>query len=187
MKGLYKEYFQKSKVFLYPLLGIKKGVRFVPVQTYISWGDSYTEYRNRLICLYTLDKDNIDEFEIFSDVYLESSDHFVAKNRIDMYNFIYVFDLKEFKTDYTKFLKGKYSKFRKKTKDKIMKFFGEHSSTSEYIESYLFPEYYWEDYAEFLAIRETDLQKVGELCSKPDLDKENFAEDLEILKKELNL
>ena len=187
MRGVYTEYFQKSKVFLYPLLGIKKGVRFVPVQTYISWGDSYTEYRNKLICLYTLDKDNIDEFEIFSDVYLESSDHFAAKNRIDMYNFIYVFDLKEFKTDYTKFLKGKYSKFRKKTKDKIMKFFGEHSSTSEYIESYLFPEYYWEDYAEFLAIKETDLQKVGELCSKPDLDKENFAEDLEILKKELNL
>jgi len=187
VKGLYKEYFQKSKVFLYPLLGVKKGVRFVPVQTYISWGDSYTEYRNKLICLYTLNKDNIDEFEIFSDVYLESSDHFAAKNRIDMYNFIYVFDLKEFKTDYTKFLKGKYSKFRKKTKDKIMKFFGEHSSTSEYIESYLFPEYYWEDYAEFLAINETDLQKVGELCSKPNLDKENFAEDLEIIKKELNL
>ena len=98
MKGLYKEYFQKSKVFLYPLLGVKKGVRFVPVQTYVSWGDSYTEYRNKLICLYTLDKDNIDEFEIFSDVFLESSDHFAAKDRIDMYNFIYVFDLKEFTT-----------------------------------------------------------------------------------------
>ena len=79
------------------------------------------------------------------------------------------------------------SRYFDDTKDKIMKFFGEHSSTSEYIESYLFPEYYWEDYAEFLAIKETDLQKVGELCSKPDLDKENFAEDLEILKKELNL
>ena len=28
---MYKEYFQKSKVFFYPLLGIPKGQKFVPV------------------------------------------------------------------------------------------------------------------------------------------------------------
>lgn len=187
MKGLYKEYFQKSKVFLYPLLGIKKGIRFVPVQTYISYGDRYAECRNKLICLYVLDKDNKDEFELFSEVFLENSEFYLNHELIDTYNRIYIFDLKPFKTDYAKFLKGKYSKFRKKTKDLIMKFFGEHSSTSQYIESYLFPEYYWEDYAEFLAISEKDLEKVGELCSLPDLNKENLVEDLEILKKELNL
>ena len=120
-------------------------------------------------------------------MFLENSEFYLNHELIDTYNRIYIFDLKPFKTDYAKFLKGKYSKFRKKTKDLIMKFFGEHSSTSQYIESYLFPEYYWEDYAEFLAISEKDLEKVGELCSLPDLNKENLAEDLEILKKELNL
>ena len=29
MNGVYTGYFQKSKVFLYPLLGIRKGARFV--------------------------------------------------------------------------------------------------------------------------------------------------------------
>ena len=37
MKKVYAEYFQKSKVFLYPLLEIKKGVRYVPIETYIAW------------------------------------------------------------------------------------------------------------------------------------------------------
>ena len=187
MKGLYKEYFQKSKVFLYPLLGIKKGVRFVPVQTYVSWDDSYTEYRNKLICLYTLDKDNIDEFEIFSEIYLEASDYYVAKDRISVYNFIFVFDLKPYRIDYTKFLQGKYSKMRKKTKEIIIGFFGEYGNTAEYIESYLYPSYYWEDYAMLLNFNEQDLKNVGELCSKPDFDRENLTEDLEIIKKELNL
>lgn len=187
MKGLYKEYFQKSKVFLYPLLGIKKGVRFVPVQTYTSWGDSYAEYGSKLLCLYTLDKDNIDEFELFAEVFLEASEHYIEKNRLNMYNFIFIFDLKPYKRDYKNFLKGKYSKFRKKTKDLIMKFFGERGTSAEYIESYLFPGYYWEDYAEFLGISEKDLQAVGELCSIPDPVKENLEEDLVIIKKELNL
>ena len=33
---LFKTYFQKSKVFLYPLLGIAKGARYIPEETYSS-------------------------------------------------------------------------------------------------------------------------------------------------------
>jgi len=61
MKKIYKSYFQKSKVFLYPLLGIRKGVRFVPIETYISW-KNYPEI-NSLICVYHIDKNNKKEFE----------------------------------------------------------------------------------------------------------------------------
>ena len=58
MKQIYKDYFQKSKVFLYPLLEIKKGIRFVPIQTYISWNDIYTKDMNKLLCLYQIDKED---------------------------------------------------------------------------------------------------------------------------------
>ena len=34
---VFKTYFQKSKVFLYPLLGIAKGARYIPEETYMSW------------------------------------------------------------------------------------------------------------------------------------------------------
>ncbi len=39
---LYKEYFQKSKVFFYPLLNIPKGVHYVPVETYLGWEGEYS-------------------------------------------------------------------------------------------------------------------------------------------------
>jgi hypothetical protein len=33
---LYDKYFQKSKIFLYPLLGIKRGINIIPQETYLS-------------------------------------------------------------------------------------------------------------------------------------------------------
>ena len=68
MKKIYKSYFQKSKVFLYPLLGIKKGVRFVPVQTYISWNDIYPKDKHKLLCLYTIDSRWKKEFKMFAEL-----------------------------------------------------------------------------------------------------------------------
>ena len=40
--GVYTEYFQKSKVFLYPLLEYRKGLTHVPKQTYCAWEDVYS-------------------------------------------------------------------------------------------------------------------------------------------------
>ena len=39
LNTLYSKYFQKSKVFIYPLLGIKKGKKIVPKETYFIWND----------------------------------------------------------------------------------------------------------------------------------------------------
>ena len=41
LNSVYKKYFQKSKVFLYPLLGIKRGVSVIPVETYFGWDGYY--------------------------------------------------------------------------------------------------------------------------------------------------
>ena len=56
MKKIYESYFQKSKVFLYPLLNIPKGVRFVPSQTYLTWEDQFDLSRYKLIALYKINK-----------------------------------------------------------------------------------------------------------------------------------
>ncbi len=181
MKKLYREYFQKSKVFLYPLLGIKKGVRFVPVQTYISWNDIYPKDKNKLLCFYTVENNWTKEFEMFAELFLETNVLFEEKHKIDDLNFLYIFDLETFKRDINKFKKGKYSKFTKRTKEIIMNFFGETGTISEYVESYLYPDFYYEDYSEILNVNIDDLQKVGELCSVPDLEKEDFKKDLAVL------
>ena len=189
MEKIYREYFQKSKVFLYPLLGIKKGVRFVPTQTYLSWNDKYNIDYDKLLCLYVTDKNNKDKFTLFSDEKLKILPVFEEKHDIDEFNFLYVFDLTLplKKRDIKKFKEGKYSKFTKKTKETIIKFFGERGKIAEYIESYLYPEYYYEDYSELLNINQKDLQDVGELCNKPDLQKEDFHSDCELIKKSLYL
>ena len=65
MKKIYESYFQKSKVFLYPLLNIPKGVRFVPSQTYLTWEDQFDLSRYKLIALYKINPDCKD-FETIS-------------------------------------------------------------------------------------------------------------------------
>jgi len=189
VEKLYKEYFQKSKVFLYPLLDIKKGIKFVPNQTYLSWGDEYTIDCNKLLCLYRFDKASKNNFILFSDEVIKTLPLYHTEYIINDYNYLYIFDLTLplKKRDLQKFKQGKYSKFSKKTKETIIKFFGEKGKIAEYVESYLYPEYYFEDYSELLNINQKDLELVGELCSKPDFQKEDFTSDCELIKKSLYL
>ena len=63
LNSVYKKYFQKSKVFLYPLLGIKRGVSVVPVETYFSWDGYYNSEDMKLICVYDVRKD--DDYVLF--------------------------------------------------------------------------------------------------------------------------
>ena len=49
---MYKKYFQKSKVFLYPLLNIPKGQKFVPINTYLAWEDEINVNDMKFLCLY---------------------------------------------------------------------------------------------------------------------------------------
>ena len=46
------------------------------------------------------------------------------------------------------------------------------------MESYLFPEKYFNMYANLLGTSEDFLKSVGELCSKPDLEKENLVAEV---------
>ena len=70
MKKVYSEYFQKSKVFLYPLLNIKKGVKYVPAETYISWKGVHDEENLKFICLYAAE--DTKNYRIFEQRYLLS-------------------------------------------------------------------------------------------------------------------
>lgn len=180
MKKIYSNYFQKSKVFLYPLLGIKKGIRFVPLQTYISWGTSIPESKNKFFCLYETDKKNKKAFNSFieqikENMYFESYD--LIKEIDNKKLWLFTFDLRVYKKDLKHFKQGQYSKFSKLTKHIIKNFFGDTGTIAEYIESYLYPGYFYDTYAEILNVSVEDLHKVGQLCDKPDMKKENFKKE----------
>ena len=180
MKKIYSDYFQKSKVFLYPLLGIKKGIRFVPLQTYISWGKKFPESKNKFFCLYEINKKNKDSFNLFlkhikENIYFDS--YSLIKHKDDKKLWLFEFDLSVYKTDLKHFKKGKYSNFSKITKHIIKAFFGDTGTIAEYIESYLYPGYFYDVYAEILKVPVEDLRDVGQLCDKPDMKKENFKKE----------
>jgi len=180
MKQIYKEYFQKSKVFLYPLLGIKKGIRFVPIQTYTSW-DSVHLMGDNFLCLYSIDHQcntTNKQFEVFKELHLISHPKYKEYHKINKELHLFIFDLSDFKKDLEKFKHGQYSQFSEITKIKILNFFGKIGTISEYIESYLYPEHYYDLYSELLNIPAEELEEVGELCDKPNIEKEDFQKEM---------
>ena len=188
LNSVYKKYFQKSKVFLYPLLGIKRGVSVVSIETYISWDGYYKSEDMKLICVYDIRKD--DEYVLFEKNSLLNhnrlSDYIKANSQA-----IFTFDFSDLGDDWFHFVNGRYSKISLELKQKILGFFDKYSGNYAYMHSYLIPEKYFNNYAELLNVAPEILIKVGELCNKPDTVKETLVievADLEnINEKLLNL
>jgi hypothetical protein len=185
INALYRKYFQKSKIFIYPVLGIKRGVSVLPSETYISWGTSYTTEDMKLICKYHIRTDN--EYKDFEKNVLLKHNRLCDYVTVDNDTAIFTFDFSDLKEDWTHFINGRYSKINTELKRTILNYFAKSSGNYAYIESYLFPDKYFKKYAELLDVTEEFLKSVGELCSKPDLEKEMLLievanlENLEIL------
>jgi len=179
LKSLYRDYFQKSRIFLYPALDIKRGSSVTPIQTYVSWEGHYKPEDGKFICLYYLRDD--DEFRKFEKQKLLGNKLFYDFRMVDDNKAVYVFDYNLIKHDWNCFIKGKYSKMSPEHKKKIKNFFSQNNAHYSYIESYLHPERYFSMYADMLNVNVSDLKTVGELCSIPDFDKENLAASIKNL------
>jgi hypothetical protein len=171
IKSLYREYFQKSRVFLYPALEIKKGSSVTPIQTYSAWKDNVKYGDKKLVCLYHLRNDP--EYRAFEKNKLFGNKLFDDFKEVDDNKGIYIFNFSSFGKDWDHFLKGKYSKISPELKRKIRDFF-KGNSNYVYADSFIQPEKYYPIYADLLGTRIEILKEVGELCSAPDLDKETI-------------
>ena len=173
IKSLYKDYFQKSYTFLYPLLGFKKkSTPFKPVQTYVSWPGEVATTDRKLICVYEIqDTQSWHDFETKALLCHPMLDYV---QKVDDNHMVYVFDLHTFKNDFDKFLNGKYSTFSQDAKKYISDYYGIHTPEWVYIESFLFPKKYFKSYAEILLVSVNSLEKVGELCNKMNEEKETL-------------
>lgn len=180
---LYGKYFQKSRAFLYPALGIKKGSYITPSGTYISLSGRIEPEDVKLIC--TFRDDQSEGFKSFENQMLLTNPLFVEKICIKDFN-LYVFDLEIYQADFFNFLLGKYSKISNHLKKAIKNYYGENSAEYKFIETYLYPDKYFETYAKLLNVKTDILNNVGELCDPCDLEKEILkipVEDLECLNK----
>jgi hypothetical protein len=173
INSLYNGYFQKSKVFLYPILGIKKGSSVVPTQTFLSWGEEISPEDMKLVCLYTTRNDSN---------YINFENHFLLKHsrladykKVSEEETVFIFDFSDLSDDWVHFLNGHYSKINIKVKRIIKDFFQRNTNNYDYIDSYLFPDKYFENYSKILNVDSHLLKSVGELCNAPDLEKENLT------------
>lgn len=186
--ALYRKYFQKSKIFIYPLLDIKRGTSVVPIETYLSWNESLSAEDMKLVCLYHSRADQ--EYTHFEKNILFKHNRLCDSIKIEDAKTIVTFDFSDLNDDWQKFIEGKYSKMNIKTKRKILDFFDKRSGNYAYVESYLFPEKHFETYAKILNVDVEMLIGVGELCDKPNLEKENLlleVANLENIEKTVNL
>ena len=168
---IYKKYFQKSKIFLYPLLGIERG-NVVPEEVYLSIRFKFKPQDRRLVLVYDPRMDL--RYETFKDDRLVNHNFLIESFQDQNGKETYVFDMTEFADDWDLFLSGKYSKMSIKVRNLILNYFDKSRGNYVYVHSFLFPENWFKRYAEILDVSEALLKEVGELCDIPNFEKEEF-------------
>jgi hypothetical protein len=148
-----KQYFQKSLLFMYPLLNIQGKQSIRPIMTYLDCKSLKGQY---LICIYKVDVLNWEKFN--KNVLLK---HNALKSVIEINDLetAYVFDMSFVKNDYDLIVNGNYSKLSKFTKKSILSFYDISSFEGTQINICLFPE---------------KLNRTKEWCDKPDMEKETY-------------
>ena len=177
--GVYTDYFQKSKVFLYPLLQIKKGITHVPIQTYVAWDNVYSINDYKFFCKYQTKK--TEKFTKFAMQNLISHPLYEESIQLNEEAQLFIYDFSKFKHDYKRFLDGKYSQLSLDTKIHILDFFGNTEKIASYVQGFLQPEEVHDDYAEKLGVSLSDIEKIYEVCTPPDLDKETLIDNNYVL------
>jgi len=183
---LLSRYAQKSTLFLYPLLQIKRKGSVNPMGTYLRMEGRKVKYDRSLFVLHPARTDP--EFREFERNHLTKSPCFRDLIRLGEET-VYVYDMAAFAADYDYFLQGKYSMMSDTAKARIMAYQREPlrhgqepSSNAAYIQTYLHPADYHEIYAALLWNEDDPYRRDGvrnmvectELCNPPSMEKEKL-------------
>ena len=120
------------------------------------------------------------DFKLFEDVKLIGSPLFHSHYELDDGTGVYLFDFADHTEDFWNIVQGKYSKLSTKTKRKVLDYYKTHDKRV-YVESYLEPKKYFPMYAQILNVALEHFQAVGELCDKPDLEREKLELGIKIM------
>lgn len=155
----FKEYIQKSKLFLLPLLNTPNDLQII---------ETYLGIKNLKLC---------DGYSLVILLYNEQPNYKQLKVQLEKNKFfdflisdaefdIAVFDFSSVKDEYNKILNGQYSKLSKTAKILI-----KHNNKDERASIGINPEYYYKNLAELLEYPEEHFINT-ELISPPDMDNE---------------
>lgn len=178
IESLYTKYFQKSRSFLYPALGIKRTSYHNPTGTYLAAEGLVGPEDMILVC--TFKNEDSSGFKVFEEQMLIGNPLYKHHITIDDHK-LYMFDYSTYRADWFNFIMGKYSKLSTPLKKAIRVYYGENSSEYKYIDSFLHPDKYFSAYAHLLGVDVETLQEVGELCDPCDMEKETLKIPVELL------
>lgn len=179
INSVYPTYVQRSKLFLYPALHIKRGQSISLISTYLGVQNEIQPEDIKLVALYYLREDI--EFRMFESGFLIGNPLFEQKKSLDENRALYIFDFNkgDLAHNFQCVLKGKYSQITEAFKRIILEYYEDNPVHHAYVNSFLYPEHYFDIYADFFIVNEKDkayiqklLKTVGELCSIPDMERE---------------
>lgn len=200
---IHKTYYQKSMLFLYPLLGIRRHCGVSPETSYLRWQGKFGSEDRRLIVKYAIREDIT--FKLFETEKLLNNPLFSEMMLLEDNFVAYVFDFNknDMADAYDAVISGKYSKLPENHKRRLLDFYNNDKNKSHvtYIDSFVYPQKYFGTYADLLTVPNSHggskraeilqtLTRNGELCSPPNVDKETLRTepvDLEIQRKPLPL
>lgn len=174
-----KTYVQKSKLFLLPLINVKKDPFIKPIGSFIEDKlKGITKEDCRLILPF--EKEESSEFAHYEHFLLDSP-YFDTDNFYETGKYrIYIYNLEPFADDFQHFLNGKYTQLSTKAKSLINIYWGKMQKGRFYphpkIEAYLNPTILvYEKIAEELGLEDiTTLVKNKEVLDPPNIEKEIF-------------
>jgi len=180
---LYGKYFQKSRSFLYPILGIERTAPYSPTGSFISIPGYIEPVDMKLII--TFKRETSQAFEDFEKEMLVGNPLYFDSILIEDYT-VYIFNFEIYQKDWFNFIMGKYSLLSSVFKKAIKTFYGEQSNEYKYMDTYLNPDKYFTVYATLLDVSKSMVSEVGELCDACDMEKESLTipvKDFELLTK----
>lgn len=171
------KYIQRSKIFIYPFLHIPVSCSITPENTYISWirdGELFIdENDHKIICVY----DNIigENEKKDEKKYLLLNQKFIGLYPLTNKKTAYVFKIDKLgiEEEWKTFLEGDYSLLSVVGKYTIAKHYTEEPMKT-YINVYLNPSKYHNEYSELLDVPLHIITDRIELLSKPDKFKETL-------------
>jgi hypothetical protein len=177
---LYKKYFQKSRSFLYPALGIPRS-SYAPIQTFVGLEGKILPTDRKLVCLFQ--HEQTAKYEEFENKLLYSNPLFMDCDIHPGEPSLYIFDYELHDEDWDIFLTGRYSRLSEPFKNAVKIYYGESSPEYEYMDTYLYPEKYFDLYSKLLEVPKEIVASSGELCDAFNPEKEKLVFSTKILEK----
>jgi hypothetical protein len=177
IRSVNSKFIQRSKLFIYPLLYIPKNVELYPKETYVSLVRKNKTIigseDKKLICLYDEIKKEADRKSEKDHILLNKYFHDVKCYDDQPCLHVFHLDRLYIDHDWNVFLKGQYSDISPLSKKTISDYYKD-TDYEPYINSYLYPDKYYDKYADLLDIPVNILEDNIELLSPPDLNKETL-------------